>query len=91
MQYSTDGLEAVQKLSWCDLCKQGLLVLQIEDPRFVNRVEDQRACLELLLGVKLVVVNARFSCDIFFPNDGRLVVVRDGRVVYGKSCGATES
>ena len=74
-----------------DLCKQGFLVLQFEDPRFVNRVEDQRACFELRLVIQLVVVHARLPRDSFLPNNGRCVVVRDCRVVYCRSCGAMES
>ena len=73
-------------MSWSDLFKQGLLVLQIEDPHLVDRVKDHRACLELCLGVQLVVVNVRLPCDHFLPNNGRIIVVRDGRVLYGRYC-----
>ena len=54
-------------------------------------MNDQRACLKLRLGVHLVVVHARLPCDLFLMNDDRLVVVRDRRVIYGRSCGAMES
>ena len=78
----------VQQLPWGDLCKQGFLVLQLEDPRFVNHVKDQHAFLKLCLGVDIVIVHARLPCDLFFTNDGRLVVVRYGQVIYSRSCGA---
>ena len=74
-----------------DLCEQGFLVLQFEDPRFVDRVEDQRACFELRLGKQLVVVHARFPCELFLSNNGRFVVVCDRGVVYCRSCGGMES
>ena len=80
----------VQQLPWGDLCEQGFLVLQFEDPRFVDLVEDQRACFELRLGKQLVVVHARFPRDIFLPNYGRFVVVRDHQVVHCRSCVAME-
>ena len=54
-------------------------------------MEDQRACLELRLGVQLVVVQVRLPRDLFLPNNGRIVVVRDFRVIYCRSCGAMES
>ena len=91
VQSSTDGLEVVHNMSWSDLHKQGFLVLHIEDPRFFDRVKDQHVCLELRLGVELVSVHARLPCDLFFSNNGRLVVVCDGRVVYGRSCVAMKS
>ena len=74
----------VQKLSWSDLHKQGFLVLKLEDPCFVDRLKDQHACLKLCLGKELVIVHARIPCDLFLPNYGSLVVVRDGRVLYGR-------
>ena len=77
----------VQQLPRGDLCGQGFLVLQFEDPHFVDRVEDQRACFELCIGVQLVVVHTRLTRDIFLPNDGRFVVVRDSQVVDCRSCG----
>ena len=57
----------------------------------MDRVEDQRACFEIRLGKQLVVGHARFPHDLFFPNDGRFVVVRDHQVVDCLSCGAMES
>ena len=81
----------VQKLPWGDLCEQGFLVLQFQDPRFVDRVEDQRMCFYLRLGEQLLVVHARLPRDLFPPNDRRFVVVRDCWVVYCRSCGAMES
>ena len=53
-------------------------------------MEDQHACFELRLGKHLVVVHARFPHDIFLPDDGSFVVVRDRRVVDCQSCGAME-
>ena len=91
MQSSADLLEVVHQLPRSDLCKQGFLVLQLKDPRFVDRMKDHRACLELCLGVQLVVVHARLPRDIFLTNDGRLFLVRDGQVIYGRSCRAMES
>ena len=88
---AADCLEVVQKLSRGDLCEQVFLVLQFEDPRFVDHVKDQRACLELCLGVQLVVVHARLPRDLFLPKDGRLVFVRNRWVIYCRSCGAMES
>ena len=91
MQSSTDGLEVVQKLSWSDLRKQSFLVHQLEDPRFVDRMKDQRACLEICLGVELVIFNARLPCELSLLNNCRIVVVRDGQVIYGRSCGDMKS
>ena len=81
----------VQQLPRGDLCEQGFLVLQFEDPRFIDLVEDHCACFELRLGVQLVVVHAHLPRDIFLPNDGRFVVVCDRRVVDCRYCGAMES
>ena len=80
----------VQQLPQGDLCEQGFLVPQFKDLRFVNRVEDQRACFELRLGKQLAVVHARFPRDLFLPHDSRFVVVRDRRVVDCQSCGSME-
>ena len=57
----------------------------------MDRVEDQRVCFELCLGKQLVVLHARFPRDLFLPDDGRFVVVRDCRVVHCRSCGAMEN
>ena len=58
---------------------------------FRRPCKDQRACFKLRLGKQLVVIHARFPRDIFLPNDGRFVVVRDPRVVDFWFCGAMES
>ena len=86
-----DLLEVVQQLPRGDLCEHGLLVLQFEDPRFVDHMEYQRALFELCLGVQLVVVHARLPRDLFLQNDSRFVVIRDRWVVYFRSCGDMES
>ena len=77
-------------MSQSDRCKPGFLVLQFEDPRFLNRVKDQRACLDIRLGVQLVVIHVCLPRDLFFSNDGKFVVVCDRRVVYCRSCGDME-
>ena len=74
-----------------DLCEQGFLILQFEDPRLVDCVEDERACFKISLGVQLVVNHVRLPRDLFLPNNDRFVVVRDCWVVYFRSCGAMES
>ena len=81
----------VQQLPWGDLGEQGFLVLQFEDPRFVNRVEDQRAYFELCLRVQLVVIHTRLPRDLFLLNDCRFFVICDCRVVDCRSCGDMES
>ena len=53
-------------------------------------MEDLRACFYLCIGEQLVVVYALFPRDIFLPDDGRFVVVRDRQVVDRRSCGAME-
>ena len=78
-------------MSQSDRCKQSFLVLQFVDARLVDRVKDQRACLDIRLGVQLVVIQARFTCYLFLLNDGRLFLVRDCRVIYGRSFWAMES
>ena len=67
----------VQQLPQGDLCEQGFLVLQFEDPRFVDHVKDKRACLELRLGEQVVIIHALFPRDLFLPIEGRFVAVRD--------------
>ena len=91
MKSSTDGLEVVQKMSWSDLRKNGFLVLQLKDPRFVDRVKDQRACLKLRLRLDVVIVHSRLPCDLYPPNNSRPVAVFDGRGIYGRSFGAMKS
>ena len=54
-------------------------------------MEDQCTCFELGLGVQVVAVHARFPRDLFLPNDGSFVIVRDCRVVNFRYCGAMES
>ena len=53
-------------------------------------MEDQHACFELRLGEQIVVVHARFTRDLFLPDNGTFVVVRDSRVLDHRSCAAME-
>ena len=48
-------------------------------------------CFELCLGEHLLVIHARFPRDLFLPDIGRFVVVRDHGVVDRRSFGAMES
>ena len=48
-------------------------------------------CFELRLGKQIVVLHARFPRDLFLPDGGRFVVVRDCRVVHCRSCGDMEA
>ena len=53
-------------------------------------MEDKRTCFEIRLGEQLVVVHARFPRDLFLPDDGTFVVVRDCQVVDRRYFGAME-